>query len=87
MICYIDKACDVQDRFFFVLFMSLQSATADSIATALLDRLGSILPNDQKSKLIFQAYDASVTRGATGGVQKKMQDVCVSTLYPLLCSR
>ena len=71
VIRYIDKAHHVQERFFE--FIPLQSATADSITTALLDRLSSILPDDQKSKLISQAYDgASVMRGATGGVQKKV---------------
>ncbi|XP_049441605.1 uncharacterized protein LOC125894323 [Epinephelus fuscoguttatus] len=49
VICYIDEAHDVQERFFE--FIPLRSATADSIATALLDRLSSILPDDQKSKL------------------------------------
>ncbi|KAK5885972.1 hypothetical protein CesoFtcFv8_017055 [Champsocephalus esox] len=80
VIRYIDKAHDVQERFFE--FISHQSATADSIATALLDRLSSILPDDQKSKLISQAYDgASVMRGTTGGVQKKVQDVYVNAHY------
>lgn len=64
----------MQERFFE--FIPFQSATADFIATALLDRLSSILPDDQKSKLISLAYDdASVMRGNTGGVQKKVQDV------------
>ncbi|KAM3858515.1 zinc finger MYM-type protein 1-like [Diretmus argenteus] len=78
---YINKANDVQERFFE--FIPLQSATADSIATALLGRLSSILPDDQKSKLISQAYDgARVMRGATGGgVQKKVQDVYVNAHY------
>ena len=80
VIRYIDKAHDVQERFFE--FIPLERATADSIATALLDRLSSILPDDQKSKLIAQAYDgASVMRGATGGVQKKVQDVYVNAHY------
>ncbi|XP_030267317.1 zinc finger MYM-type protein 1-like isoform X2 [Sparus aurata] len=80
VIRYIDKAHNVQERFFE--FIPLQSATADSIATALLDRLSSILPDDKKSKLISQAYDgASVMRGATGGVQKKVQDVYVNAHY------
>ncbi|XP_063744370.1 zinc finger MYM-type protein 1-like [Eleginops maclovinus] len=80
VIRYIDKAHHVQERFFE--FIPLQSATADSITTALLDRLSSILPDDQKSKLISQAYDgASVMRGAKGGVQKKVQDVYVNAHY------
>ncbi|XP_063741896.1 zinc finger MYM-type protein 1-like [Eleginops maclovinus] len=80
VIRYIDKAHHVQERFFE--FIPLQNATADSITTALLDRLSSILPDDQKSKLISQAYDgASVMRGAKGGVQKKVQDVYVNAHY------
>ncbi len=80
VIGYIDKSHDVQERFFE--FLSLQSATADSITTALLDRLSSILPDGQKSKLISQAYDgASVMRGATGSVRKKVQDVYVNAHY------
>ncbi|CAM4619203.1 unnamed protein product [Leuciscus chuanchicus] len=63
---YIDDKNNVQERFFE--FIPLQSATAESIATALKERLASILPEDQKSKLICQAYDgASVMRGATAG--------------------
>lgn len=65
---YIDKAHNVQERFFE--FIPLQNATADTIATALLDRLSSILPDDQKTKLISQTYD-----GATGGVHRKVQGV------------
>lgn len=52
------------------------------LATALLDRLSSILPDDQKSKLISQAYDgANVMKEATGGMQKKVQDVYVNAHY------
>ncbi|XP_030607418.1 uncharacterized protein LOC115795584 [Archocentrus centrarchus] len=59
-----------------------KSATADSIATALKERLATILPEDQKAKLICQAYDgASVMRGATAGVQKKIQDVYPNAHY------
>ncbi|XP_051808999.1 zinc finger MYM-type protein 1-like isoform X2 [Acanthochromis polyacanthus] len=80
VIRYIDKMNEVQERFFE--FIPLQSATAESIATALLERLSLILPDDQKSKLISQAYDgASVMRGATGGVQKKVSDVYANAHY------
>ncbi|XP_063755768.1 zinc finger MYM-type protein 1-like [Eleginops maclovinus] len=80
VIRYTDKAHHVQEWFFE--FIPLQSATADSITIALLDRLSSILPDDQKSKLISQAYDgASVMRGAKGGVQTKVQDVYVNAHY------
>ncbi|XP_030612064.1 zinc finger MYM-type protein 1-like [Archocentrus centrarchus] len=77
---YIDAKNTVQERFFE--FIPLQSATADSIATALKERLATILPEDQKAKLICQAYDgASVMRGATAGVQKKIQDVYPNAHY------
>lgn len=60
----------------FFKFIPLQSATSESIATALRERLAAIVPEDQKSKLICQAYDgASVMRGATAGVQRKIKDV------------
>ncbi|XP_051813228.1 uncharacterized protein LOC127536546 [Acanthochromis polyacanthus] len=80
VIRYIDKMNEVQERFFE--FIPLQSATAESIATALLERLSLILPDDQKSKLISQANDgASVMRGATGGVQKKVSDGYANAHY------
>lgn len=41
-----------------------------------------ILPDDQENKLFFQTYDgASVMRGATGGVQKKVQDMYENQNY------
>ncbi len=74
---YIDAKSNVQERFFE--FIPLHSTTA---ATALKERLADILPEDQKSKLISQAYDgASVMRGATTGVQRKMQDVYPNAHY------
>uniref|UniRef100_A0A673AEA0 TTF-type domain-containing protein n=1 Tax=Sphaeramia orbicularis TaxID=375764 RepID=A0A673AEA0_9TELE len=74
VIRYIDKAHNVQERFFELV--SLQNATADSVATALLERLSSIIPAEHKTKLISQSYDgASVMRGATGGVRTKVQAV------------
>lgn len=73
---YIDQKNNLQERFFE--FIPLQSATAEIISTTLKERLAAILPEDQKCKLICQAYDgASVMRGATAGVQRKIQD-----LYP-----
>ncbi len=69
---YIDAKSNIQESFFE--FIPLHSTTADSIATALKER--------QKSKLISQAYDgASVMRGATAGVQRKMQDVYPNAHY------
>ncbi|RXN05739.1 zinc finger MYM-type 1-like protein [Labeo rohita] len=77
---YIDAKSNVQERFFE--FIPLRSTTADSIATVLKERLAVILPEDQKSKLISQTYDgASVMRGATAGVQRKMQDVYPNAHY------
>ncbi|KAG1933968.1 zinc finger MYM-type protein 1-like [Pimephales promelas] len=77
---YIDAKSNVQERFFE--FIPLHSATADSIATALKERLAVILPEDQRGKLISQAYDgASVMKGATAGVQKKIQNVYPNAHY------
>ncbi len=77
---YIDAKSNIEERFFE--FIPLHSTTADSIATALKEHLAVILPEDQKSKLISQAYDgASVMRGATAGVQRKMQDVYTNAHY------
>ncbi|XP_031425812.1 zinc finger MYM-type protein 1-like [Clupea harengus] len=69
---YINGA-NLEERLFE--FIPLQSATAETIAMALKERLAAILPGEHKSKLICQAYDgASVMRGATSGVQKRIQD-------------
>ncbi|KAG1924938.1 zinc finger MYM-type protein [Pimephales promelas] len=77
---YIDGHNNIQERFFE--FIALPNATADTIATALLERLSTILPAGQEKKLIAQAYDgATVMRGATGGVQRKVQDVYGSAYY------
>lgn len=77
---YIDEKHNVQER--FLEFIPLQSATAESISSALKERLAAILPEDQKNKLISQAYDgASVMRGATAGVQRKIQDVYPNAHY------
>ncbi|KAL1261516.1 hypothetical protein QQF64_006781 [Cirrhinus molitorella] len=63
---YIDAKSNIQESFF--AFIPLHSATADSISTALKEHLAVIIPEDQKSKLISQAYNgASVMRGATAG--------------------
>ncbi|KAK0142686.1 Zinc finger MYM-type protein 1 [Merluccius polli] len=77
---YIDSHNNIQERFFE--FIALPNATADTIAAALLERLSTILPAGQERKLIAQAYDgAAVMRGATGGVQRKVQDVYGSAYY------
>ncbi|XP_031712768.1 uncharacterized protein LOC116388755 [Anarrhichthys ocellatus] len=72
---YIDANSNVQERFFE--HITIQNATADTIASALMERLRNILPNGQKAKLIAQA----VTRGATGGVQRKILDVYENAHY------
>ena len=68
----------------FLEFIPLQSATSESIATELREHLAAIVPEDQQSKLICQAYDgASVMRGATAGVQRKIKDAYPKCLlYP-----
>ncbi|XP_073479697.1 zinc finger MYM-type protein 1-like [Aquarana catesbeiana] len=77
---YIDAKNNVQERFFE--FIPLHSANADSIASALQECLAVLLPGDQKHKLLSQAYDgASVMRGATAGVQKKIQDMYPNAHY------
>ncbi|KAI4832617.1 hypothetical protein KUCAC02_015579 [Chaenocephalus aceratus] len=52
---YIDPHNNVQER--FLEFIPLQNANADTVATALMERLGTILPDGQQGKLIAQAYD------------------------------
>lgn len=77
---YIDGTNNVQERFFE--FIKLSNANADTIAGALLERLRTILSEGQEKKLIAQAYDgASVMRGATGGVQRKIQDTYGNAHY------
>ncbi|KAK0133198.1 hypothetical protein N1851_031417 [Merluccius polli] len=69
---HTDDRNTVQERFFE--FIPLKSANAESIATALSERLSGILP-EQKGKLICQVYDgASVMRGAISGVERRIQD-------------
>lgn len=67
---YVDNENATQERFYE--FIPLQSATKESIATMLKDCLAGILPEDQRSKLICQAYDGA---SRTNGVQKLIKDV------------
>lgn len=77
---FIDKSNNIQERFFE--FIKLSTASADAIANALLERLRTILSEGEEKKLIAQAYDgAAVMRGATGGVQRKVQDVFPNAHY------
>lgn len=52
---------ECQDRFFE--FILLQSATAESVGTAVKEHLATILPEDQKSKLICQVYGGGRNEG------------------------
>uniref|UniRef100_A0A8C5GCS7 Zinc finger MYM-type protein 1-like n=1 Tax=Gouania willdenowi TaxID=441366 RepID=A0A8C5GCS7_GOUWI len=77
---YIDTCHNIQERFFE--FIPLENAAADTISTALLERLSIIIPPGQESRLIAQAYDgAPVMRGSTGGVQQKVKDVYAGAHY------
>ena len=77
---YIDRLNKVQERFYE--FIQLPNSTADTVATAVLERLNTFLPEGQRGKLIAQVYDgAAVMRGATGGVQRKVKDVYGSAHY------
>lgn len=77
---YIDSSHKVQERFFE--FIPITNTTSDSIASALLERLNSLLPNDEKQKLIAQAYDgASVMRGRKAGVQLKVREHFENAYY------
>ena len=70
---YIDGKHAVQERFFE--FVPIASTTASSIAEAILERLNSVFTDDDKCKLIAQAYDgASVMRGERAGVQQKVRE-------------
>lgn len=72
---YIDATNTVQERFFGFVKLS-GSTNADNISKALLENLAPLFPAQiDKAKLIAQTYDgASVMRGSTGGVRKKIQD-------------
>lgn len=77
---YIDSTNNVQERCFG--FIPMQSTNAEAISAALKEQLAAIIPEEDKNKLICQAYDgASVMRGATAGVQKKVQDVYPNAHY------
>ncbi|KAK6325060.1 hypothetical protein J4Q44_G00044020 [Coregonus suidteri] len=70
---YIDSKHKVQERFFE--FLPISESTSVSIASVLLERLNGLFADDEKVKLIAQAYDgASVMRGEKAGVQKKVRE-------------
>uniref|UniRef100_H2ZT00 DUF4371 domain-containing protein n=1 Tax=Latimeria chalumnae TaxID=7897 RepID=H2ZT00_LATCH len=71
---YIDGNGKIVERFYG--FTQLKDSCAESIATALLDQLNIVFPEHcEKQKLIAQSYNgASVIRGESGGVQRKVRD-------------
>ncbi|XP_051985508.1 zinc finger MYM-type protein 1-like [Xyrauchen texanus] len=70
---YIDPNNKVQERFFE--FLPISESTSISIAIVLLERLNGLFADDEKVKLIAQAYDgASVMRGEKAGVQQKVRE-------------
>lgn len=78
---YIDGNCKVAERFY--CFTHLKDSSAETIASAILNELNIVFPEQcAKGKVIAQSYDgASVMRGATGGVQKKIRDVYPNAHY------
>ncbi|KAF1388865.1 hypothetical protein PFLUV_G00067270 [Perca fluviatilis] len=78
---YIDSNHKVQERFFE--FLPISESTSVSIASVLLERLNGLFADDEKVKLIAQAYDgASVMRGEKAGVQqKKLQKKDIDAVF------
>ena len=77
---YIDRYNVIQERYFE--FILIETANAENIAQTLLERMSALIPPKDKTKLIAQTYDgASVMRGATGGVQRKVMDVYENAHY------
>ena len=70
---YIDSNHKVQERFFE--FLPISESTSVSIASVLLERLNGLFADNEKVKLIAQAYDgASVMRREKAGVQQKVRE-------------
>ncbi|KAG7265203.1 hypothetical protein CRUP_030317 [Coryphaenoides rupestris] len=89
---YIDAKHDVQETFFEFIPLQRSAVTEESVATALQERLSAIVPEDQRGKLICQAYDgarvalrrgaaATTTTTTTTGVQRRIQAVYPNTHY------
>ncbi|KAK7885958.1 hypothetical protein WMY93_025579 [Mugilogobius chulae] len=77
---YLDRQHMVQERFYE--FVPLDNANAESIAEVILERLNLLVPPEDKAKVIAQAYDgASVMRGTSGGVQRKIMDIYHNAHY------
>ena len=70
----------VQERFYE--FILLPHATADTVTTAVLESLKTILPEGQRGKLITQVHDgAAMMRGATDAMQHKVHNIYGSAHY------
>ncbi|KAJ1125258.1 hypothetical protein NDU88_003691 [Pleurodeles waltl] len=78
---YIDGNSKVVERFY--CFSYLKDSSADTISAAILNELNLILPERSgKEKLIAQSYDdASVMRGASGGVKKQIREIYPNAHY------
>lgn len=65
----------------------MQSATAGTIAAAVKECLAAILPDDQKSKLIYQACDGASNEGCCCRCSEKDPGhVPKFSPHPLLCT-
>ncbi|XP_069505521.1 zinc finger MYM-type protein 1-like [Ambystoma mexicanum] len=78
---YIDERYRIVERFYG--FSDLKDSSAQTIATAIMEKLDKVFPEDcHKKKVIAQTYDgASVMRGVSGGVQKKVAEVYPNAHY------
>uniref|UniRef100_A0A8C5PQW2 TTF-type domain-containing protein n=1 Tax=Leptobrachium leishanense TaxID=445787 RepID=A0A8C5PQW2_9ANUR len=80
---YIHKNT-VVERFF--AFAALEGSGAETLAANVLENLNLVFPDpDDKKRLISQSYDgASVMRGESEGLQKKVKDLYPNA-YPVHC--
>ncbi|XP_069464067.1 zinc finger MYM-type protein 1-like [Ambystoma mexicanum] len=78
---YIDERYRIVERFYG--FSHLKDSSAQTIATAIMEKLDKVFPEDcHQKKVIAQTYDgASVMRGVSGGVQKKVAEVYPNAHY------
>uniref|UniRef100_H3BCV1 DUF4371 domain-containing protein n=1 Tax=Latimeria chalumnae TaxID=7897 RepID=H3BCV1_LATCH len=81
---YIDGNSKIVERFYGLTQLK---DCAESIVTALLDQLKIFLEHCAKQKLIAQSYNgASVMRGESGGIQKKVRDRYPNVHYVYCCA-
>ncbi|KAI9516435.1 hypothetical protein NQZ68_015936 [Dissostichus eleginoides] len=81
---YINLHNNVKEHFFE--FIPLQSANADPVASALRERLGTILPDGQQGKRITQAYDGAAVSQLKVEFSGKIMP-CVDMLFNQLQKR